>query len=120
FRVRSMVALPASAEPEPPPRAPRASWLHAHTPALGFALVALVFSWLAWHENTLRAADGTPLDVVLTAGGVLVWAVSVARGAGMLLIDWPNWRQRAAPERGRRARPWWRRSDGLAVAGAVV
>ena len=120
YRVRSVIGAPARAEPVAQRSAPRVSWLQAHTPALALVPVALLLSGLAWRANVLRAADGTPLDVVLTPGGVIAWGLSVALWAAILLVDWPNWRQRAAPRPAQRARPWWRRVDGLAVALALI
>ncbi|MCC6800925.1 MAG: hypothetical protein IT325_12480, partial [Anaerolineae bacterium] len=120
FHVRSVVIdTPAPASAMQRSRA-RTGWLQTHTPALALILAGLVFAGLGWQANVLRAADDTPLDVVLTLHGGVFWLLSVALWAAALLIDWPSWRWRTVVPRPRPARPWWRRPDGLLIAAALV
>ncbi|MEL7674243.1 MAG: hypothetical protein AAGU78_10935 [Chloroflexota bacterium] len=120
FHVRSVMIDTSAPAPAAQRSRARTGWLQAHTPALALILIALALAGLGWRANVLRAADGTPLDVVLTLHGAVFWLLSVALWATVFLVDWPSRRWRTIPLRARGARPWWRRSDGLLIAAALL
>ena len=123
FHVRSMIMPAPAAQPVAQRSTPVTSWLQVHTPALALIPAAVLLSGLAYRANVQRAPDGRVIDVVLTSGGVILWALSIALWVGILLVDWRARRQSGPRPRAQSARParrWWRQPDVLATALALL
>ncbi len=83
------------------------AWLRTAAPRLLIVPAAVGFSALTYSWNVARNPDGAVTDVVLTARGVLAWALSVLLWAWALGADVRGWVERLRGVRVRLRRPRW-------------